>query len=398
MEQVYLITPGEYEGLNIVKVGMHKGNTNLRINSYGRKTKIHSIRSVVDCKFLEKEIIKNFKKKFKIYKGREYFEAEIDKCIDLFDKIVNDLNYNNFIKKCNIDPIYYKFHCKTYCHKSCYFKELININQNENNLFIKCVNCDIKWKKKKVFYAKKINSITKFIEKEVDKKYILNIMESEILINDISFYEDVEDSFLEIIIDGYDISDLLNIKTFGIYENEHYLPNNIYEYPMNFYTHILYGPFRIDSIYGQHGMIEMYKKKNSSLNDIYKKVIKETDFVILLIDKNTSCYGSLFEAGMGLSLNKKVIIIFDDDLKFPQNINILNNKIMNYKDFWYIYQYSYILKKEDEDILLMFPILRDKFLTYEDYIDAQKEYKKIMYKNENSEEENISNLSIKNFL
>lgn len=26
----------------------------------------------------------------------------------------------------------------------------------------------------------------------------------------------------------------------------------------------------------------------------------------------------------------------------------------------------------------MFPILRDKFLTYEDYVNAQKEYKRIM--------------------
>lgn len=68
MEQVYLITPGEYEGMNIVKVGMHKGNTNLRVNSYGRKTKIHSIRSVMDCKFLEKEIIKHFKKTLKYIK------------------------------------------------------------------------------------------------------------------------------------------------------------------------------------------------------------------------------------------------------------------------------------------------------------------------------------------
>lgn len=338
MEQVYLITPGEYEGMNIVKVGMHKGNTNLRVNSYGRKTKIHSIRSVIDCKFLEKEIIKHLKKNFKIYKGREYFEVEIDRCIDLFDKIVNDLNHNNFIKKYNVDPVYYKFHCKTYCHKNCYFKELININNDENNLFIKCVNCDIEWKKRKVFYAKKINKVNKFIENEVDKNYILNIMESEILARDyINFYKYVEEEDEEIIFNGYDISDLLNIKTFGITENEHYLPNNIYEYPMYFYTHILYGPFRIDCIYGQHGMIEMYKEKNILLNDIYKKAIKETEFIILLIDKNISCYGSLFEAGIGLSLNKKIIIIFDDNLKFPQDVNIISNKIMNYKEIWYIY-------------------------------------------------------------
>lgn len=141
----------------------------------------------------------------------------------------------------------------------------------------------------------------------------------------------------------------------------------------------------------------MYKEKNILLNDIYKKAIKETEFIILLIDKNISCYGSLFEAGIGLSLNKKIIIIFDDNLKFPQDVNIISNKIMNYKEIWYIYQYNYILKKEDEDILLMFPILRDKFLTYEDYINAQKEYKKIIEYDKHTEDLNISNLSIKKY-
>lgn len=402
MEQVYLITPGEYEGLDIVKIGMHRGNTTSRINSYGRKTKIYSIRSVSNSKFIEKEIMKQFKLNFKIYKGREYFEGEIDKCIDLFDKIVDKLSYDNFIKKCEIEPIYYKFHCKTYCHKKCYFKELININKFENSNFIRCVNCNIEWKKRKVFYAKKINKINKCVgyegnDKKHDIEYIINIMESEILVKGIDYNYNSNLFFSEIELNGYNISKLLNEKVFNIDENEHYLPNAEYEYPMIFYTHILYGPFRIGDINGQHGMIEMNKDKNILLNDIYIKSIKETDFLILLIDKKMTCFGSLFEAGMGLSLEKKILIIFDDELIFPQDLNIIKNNSINYKEFWYIYQYNYILKKEEDDILLMFPIIRDKFLTYEDYIDAQKEYKKMMEcDKENSDDESIFNLSIKN--
>lgn len=45
----------------------------------------------------------------------------------------------------------------------------------------------------------------------------------------------------------------------------------------------------------------------------------------------------------------------------------------------------------------MFPILRDKFLTYEDYINTQKEYKKIIEYDKHIEDQNISNLSIKKY-
>lgn len=94
MEQVYLITPGEYKNKDIIKVGMHKGNTNIRINSYGKGTKIHSVRSVQDSKTIEKELIKQFKSNFKLYKGREYFEANIKETIFLFNKIVDYLTIN----------------------------------------------------------------------------------------------------------------------------------------------------------------------------------------------------------------------------------------------------------------------------------------------------------------
>lgn len=63
---------------------------------------------------------------------------------------------------------------------------------------------------------------------------------------------------------------------------------------------------------------------------------------------------------------------------FPRDMKKINNKIVDYKKFLNIYQYNYILKKEEEDILLMFPIIRDKFFKYEDYINAQKEYKKVI--------------------
>lgn len=81
---------------------------------------------------------------------------------------------------------------------------------------------------------------------------------------------------------------------------------------------------------------------------------------------------------MGVAFKKKIIIIFDDNLYFPKDLDKINDEIVNYKSFWSIYQYNYILKKKEEDIILTFPILRDKFLTYEDYIDSQIKYKTII--------------------
>lgn len=138
-EQVYLITPSKYHGMNIVKIGMHKGNTNERIRSYGNKTLIHSIRSVCNSRMIEKELIKQFKLNFKLCDGREFFEAEIDECIDLFDEIVN-INKNN-IKKDNvlnkdklkvIQTITEKFDIKKKANDETYDK--INFYKNYHNI------------------------------------------------------------------------------------------------------------------------------------------------------------------------------------------------------------------------------------------------------------------------
>lgn len=362
MEQVYLLTPDEYNGLNVVKIGMHRGNTLIRVNSYGKNTKIYLIKTVYNSKIVEKEIIKQFKMRFKIYKGREYFECDINESINLFDRIVNKLN-KHFVKKCNLDPEYYKFHCKIYCHKNCYLKELINKNNDENNIFIYCVDCENKWKKRKVFYAKT------FIKNTIFDKNKLDTIETEILVKNNKCYN-FEDN---IIVEGYDISNVLKFD-----ESNKLLPKKEYNYPMYFYAHILYGQFRIcDNIYGN---INIDNEKKINFNNIYTKCIKETEYIILFIKKDNT--DSLFFTGIGVAFKKKIIIIFDDNLYFPKDLDKINDEIVNYKSFWNIYQYNYILKKKEEDIILTFPILRDKFLTYEDYIDSQIKYKTIIEKDE----------------
>lgn len=84
---IYLIQPNVLKGTNRYKVGMSKDQTPKRINSYGSKTKIISIKKCIDPFDLEKKIINEFNKKFKLIDGKEYFEGDENEMIDLFEQI-----------------------------------------------------------------------------------------------------------------------------------------------------------------------------------------------------------------------------------------------------------------------------------------------------------------------
>ena len=84
---VYLIIPPELDGTNRVKLGRSKSNTDDRINSYGKDTKVLHRISVNNSIFIEKRLKNNFKKKFKPFK-KEYFEGNIDEMIKEFLNVV----------------------------------------------------------------------------------------------------------------------------------------------------------------------------------------------------------------------------------------------------------------------------------------------------------------------
>ena len=84
---VYLIIPPELDGTNRVKLGRSNSNTDDRINSYGKDTKVLHRISVNNSIFIEKRLKDKFKKKFKSFK-KEYFEGNIDEMIIEFVKVV----------------------------------------------------------------------------------------------------------------------------------------------------------------------------------------------------------------------------------------------------------------------------------------------------------------------
>lgn len=86
----------------------------------------------------------------------------------------------------------------------------------------------------------------------------LDIIETEIFVKNNKCYN-FEDN---IIIEGYNVYHFLESD-----ENQKLLPKTEYNYPMNFYTHILYGQFRIcNSI----GGLDVNKEKILEFNNIYK--------------------------------------------------------------------------------------------------------------------------------
>ena len=76
-ELVYLVIPPELDGTNRVKLGRSNSNTDDRINSYGKDTKVLHRISVNNSIFVEKRLKDKFKDKFNSFK-KEYFEGDID--------------------------------------------------------------------------------------------------------------------------------------------------------------------------------------------------------------------------------------------------------------------------------------------------------------------------------
>lgn len=253
MEQVYLITPNEYKRLNIVKIGRHKGNTMKRITSYGAETIVYSVVSVSNSKTIEKELINQFKTHFKLYKGREYFEADINESIFIFKETIEKMNTlyesdniddelclkfksininsnNSPILKNNFNKnkiVAKKNSCVYNLERiiSC-FKESIDINNvNYNNIilygkiyeFIINDKDNEKTNYNKIYNLYNLNTINK------QKKFRLKIKRCYLFINEIKS-QNINFNYLKISPDS--LSRLTNSNFYYFIENLNYIKNN----------------------------------------------------------------------------------------------------------------------------------------------------------------------------
>jgi len=97
--QVYLIQPEVLIGTNRFKIGLSKESNLKRLKSYGKGTRLIRIYECNNPKIVEKQLIKNFKEKFELIKGNEFFLGNEIEMIELFEKIYNQCTKKENVKK-----------------------------------------------------------------------------------------------------------------------------------------------------------------------------------------------------------------------------------------------------------------------------------------------------------
>jgi hypothetical protein len=104
---VYLVQPCELIGTKRLKVGMSRKNTKERIKKgYRKGTQTLSVYYCDNPEIMEKYILNEFNKHFKLIAGKEFFEGEKSKMKQVFEKCFN-LNKNTkiFVSKSKKDTI-----------------------------------------------------------------------------------------------------------------------------------------------------------------------------------------------------------------------------------------------------------------------------------------------------
>lgn len=91
--QVYLIQPTTLIGTKRYKIGRSAKSNLSRLKCYGKGTRCMRVYECNNPKTVEKQLIKNFRKKFNLIDDtNEYFEGNEGEMIILFDKIFNEFS------------------------------------------------------------------------------------------------------------------------------------------------------------------------------------------------------------------------------------------------------------------------------------------------------------------
>jgi hypothetical protein len=138
---IYLIQPCEFINSNIYKIGCSsKADLSRCKNGYGKGTRYICIQECNNPFELEKNIKNSFNNKYKLYKGKEYFEGNEKSMYDEFIKILTE-HKNNEEKSIKIKQ---KPNEKCSCGSNTKFKKCCGSNTkhiNKDDLDI-CDVCD----------------------------------------------------------------------------------------------------------------------------------------------------------------------------------------------------------------------------------------------------------------
>lgn len=91
-EAIYLIYPKEFidSEQNIYKIGMTTRMVDNRLAEYEKDSSVLLTRNVNDARSIEKILLNEFNKKFRLAKGREYFEGNYLEMIDIINEKIKE--------------------------------------------------------------------------------------------------------------------------------------------------------------------------------------------------------------------------------------------------------------------------------------------------------------------
>ena len=85
---IYLLQPSEFRNTSIYKIGRSSKDDLSRCISYGKNAKYVVIRDCENHIEVEKSIIREFNLNLTLIQGREYFEGNVDKMIDIINRTI----------------------------------------------------------------------------------------------------------------------------------------------------------------------------------------------------------------------------------------------------------------------------------------------------------------------
>jgi len=107
LNYLYLLHDSIDKNNNVLKIGKTIQLPETRFQGYGINTKPLIIYAVDDCHLRENELIKLFNSKFKLFRGKEYFQGNIKDMLIVFEKfcsqnIIKNNLYNKIMNEINL--------------------------------------------------------------------------------------------------------------------------------------------------------------------------------------------------------------------------------------------------------------------------------------------------------
>jgi hypothetical protein len=317
---IYLIQPVELIGTNCFKVG-YSDKTNLeRLKGYKKGSRYINIGECIEPKILEKKIIENFNKNFKLKCGKEYFEGDEDLMEKEFLRIkiehLDDMKKNN-------------------CLTNAVTKTIIkNIEDNEFIKFMKNFNAyEIANKYTLIKNIKLLNSNNKWYILDSNNIYNLqNYTDKELEI-------DITNNFIKYIEDNKKLiesDDIINLieKNIKLIKTSRIIKESIQKLTIQNYVKDLDGKINVNNKIIAFNNYLFDLEKGDTVIDCIRPIMAE-DYISYSLGYN-------FTFDINLEIREKILTYlkscFDSENKFNEWLIILALSLFGY-NFNYIYLY-----------------------------------------------------------